>query len=1109
MFWQIRDNGFEFNCAEGEAAQISKIEEMFSEGKASAIGEDSYLITHEHIAALSTNERALLDLPEIFPYRLRISASGALVDRSLRYSVDFVQPNGNSFINPTVIGAHIRISVDLQYTFNIGQYLVVKKVEESNEKLASTDEVEDLTRYNFLNFADIKEVAEEIDAELDSYLKQNKVVVPKRLSILPHFEKNGDVIIAPIIMGNNGEEIPFNEDFQKSFDARDNVKTVYNGTGVYYVIKPEVEEALKEIKANHRIPKKKAKEFLKSPGSVFFSPVFDFNLADYSDRVIEIGEYKYKTEANAQSGIDWLPPEGTAFTSSDEGKNLEITLENVDEIAALVYDARKENIDFIIYQGEKYTITAKLILEIENYLEIKNKNKSGADNPTGGNLSENDDENDNENQGTDQTDGPNNGSGSRSTSGNDAETKAKPKKNGKRVLLIKDNFSHISYNAEIDTVEEIDIAEVDDCLNSGITLLNHQKQGLEWLVNSYANYKGALLADDMGLGKTLQTLAFIALTRKHLAKDKHGSVLIVAPVSLLANWQEEYSKFLKADTFEGVVMLDSETIKEYRKGVSYSLKSIAKDYLVLTSYETLRIHQFAFGKIDWGVMVLDEAQKIKNPTALVTLASKAMKYDFGLCLTGTPVENTWVDLWSIMDFAAPGYNLGSLSEFKQNYVNKLKKDNGDKEVIKELGHKLNDALNPLFMRRLKSKLSAQGELPELPKKIIIQRPEIMPLQQKIAYESIINSALDKDVNTKSALEVIAKLRDVSLFPDIGTIDERSISREDAIKIFNSSARLKVTFSELVNTYYKNEKALIFIESKKMQRILRTVIQDFFKIKVPIPINGDMRGEIRQSIVDTFNESKGFGVLLLSPLAAGMGLNIASANHVIHLSRHWNPAKEDQATDRAYRIGQTKDVQVVIPMALHPVLRLDSFDNKLDELLDFKRQLSEEALFPTADSAEDGKSIFERITKTFGGINVQTITYDINGIDAVDGITFEKIIEALYRKAGMLSARTNESNDNGADVTVFSGSKKPNLLIQCKKTKNYQSNIGKSGIQEIKTALSFYERIHTCEFKPVVITNAKGFTSGAIDLAKANGVQLICRDELAKMLELYPVEKIYI
>lgn len=119
--------------------------------------------------------------------------------------------------------------------------------------------------------------------------------------------------------------------------------------------------------------------------------MFDFNLADYSDRVIEIGEYKYKTESNGKSGIDWLPPEGTAFNSGNEVKNLEITLENVDEIAALVYDARNENIDFIVYQGEKYIITAKLISEIENYLEIKAKNKAGDDESKGVNHPEGDD----------------------------------------------------------------------------------------------------------------------------------------------------------------------------------------------------------------------------------------------------------------------------------------------------------------------------------------------------------------------------------------------------------------------------------------------------------------------------------------------------------------------------------------------------------------------------------------------------------------------------------------------------------------------------------------------------------------------------------------------
>lgn len=266
----------------------------------------------------------------------------------------------------------------------------------------------------------------------------------------------------------------------------------------------------------------------------------------------------------------------------------------------------------------------------------------------------------------------------------------------------------------------------------------------------------------------------------------------------------------------------------------------------------------------------------------------------------------------------------------------------------------------------------------------------------------------------------------------------------------------------------------------------------------------------KAIVDNFNLHEGFGVLILSPLAAGVGLNIATANHVIHLSRHWNPAKEDQATDRAYRIGQKKDVEVVIPMAVHPTLKEGSFDSMLDTLLDYKRQLSEEALFPTADSADDGLNIFREIAK--GGSGATTITkeyYDIDSVDGVDGITFEKITANLYNNIGMLANKTTDSNDNGADVVAFSGSDKPNLLIQCKKTKNYEDNMGKDGIQEIAAALSYYERMHSCKFEPVVITNAKDFTSGAKDLARANGVQLICRTKLIEMLANYPVEKIYV
>lgn len=1097
MLWQITKEGFEFNLHEAEAMQRNKIEELYAEGKATQISNSAYLVSHEAIAALSPTERALLDLPEVFPYRLRISSMGTLTERSFRYRVEFVKPDGSIFINPKVVGAHIRITEDLQYTFNIGQYYVVKKVDESNVKLTSGDKVADLTRYNFLNFADIKEIASSIDAEMDDYLRKNKVVVPKKLSIWPQFEKNGDVVIAPIIMGENGEEIPFNDDFKNIFAAKQQVKTVYRGHDAFYVIKPDIEEALKEIKAHHRISKKKAKEFLKHPENVFFSPIFDFNMADYSERVIGKGDYKYKAETNGNSGISWLPPEGMSFTESESESALTIDFENVDEVAALVKTALEENLDFIIYNNKKHQITAQLIAEIERMLEMKQVRDNGSSAETIQDSSENGAK-DNEEQNKDRNK-------SSSTVNKDNACNDKPKKQGRKILLIDDNFADISYRGDIATTDTIQMKEVENCLNAGIKLLKHQKEGLRWLLHCYANYKGALLADDMGLGKTLQTLAFIAVTRKCLQKDNKCSVLIVAPVSLLANWKEEYYKFLKSDTFEGVAILDSISIKKYLKGKGYGFTKITQNYLVLTSYETLRMYQFDFGVVDWNVMVLDEAQKIKNPIALVTLATKAMKYKFGLCLTGTPVENTWVDLWSIMDFAAPGYHLGSLSEFKHTYVNKLKKDNA---LVKKLGHKLNDALQPLFLRRLKSKLCEQGALPELPKKIIIRKPDMMPLEQKLAYESIINIAIDKTVSKNTALGVIAKLRDISLFPNIGTIDERRITKADATRIFNSSARLKVTFRELVNIANKGEKVLIFIESKKMQRILRTVIQEFFKINVPVPINGDMHGEVRQSIVDKFNKAEGFAVLLLSPLAAGMGLNIASANHVIHLSRHWNPAKEDQATDRAYRIGQKKDVEVVIPMSIHPSLKKASFDQKLDELLEFKRQLSEDVLFPTADSAEDGIKIFEDITRDFGGIDVQSVTYNINSVDDVDGITFERIVEALYNNAGMLSAKTSDSNDNGADVTVFSGTDKPNLLIQCKKSRNFDHNMGKEGIQEITAAIPFYESKHSCSFKPVVITNAKAFTGGAVMLAQANGVQLICRDELSRMLQLYPVEKIY-
>lgn len=1056
--------------------QTIKLEELFAQEQAERLNNKSYFIKHENIVTLTVEDRECLDLPRIFPYKMRIDAKNILTNKSFRYQLNFMRPDGDIFINPQITGAFIRISSELSYTLNKAQYFIVNKIKEVNEKLEADTSNLDVMQYNFLNFAEIKSAAASINASIDKYIDESKVVVPDKLSIFPKFEQNGDILLNPIIIDTNGEVVSHNDDFVNVFNTNDRIRSVYSTAKGYYAINEQVKKGLEQIKKHYRVKSSDVNAFLQNPAIILDASAFTFNLDEYSDRVIEYGTYKYRTENGSPSGISWLPEEGTASKErADEDFN--VTENNWEDIAKKVSEAQQQGKDYIDVIDErgnkKIPITVDLITKLE---KCKKKSEQEASKEL--------------KKITDKT--------------------RDSKRSDNKVLIIRDNFESVDYSQQENIKDEITIL-TSEFLNSDIKLLKHQKQGLAWLIDCYKTHNGALLADDMGLGKTLQTLSFLGAFRKSFASDNKNSVLIVAPVSLISNWYDEYRKFIKPGVFKDIIILSSETITKYKKGSEFDLSSISEDNIVITTYETLRKQQLSFGKVDWSIIVLDEAQRIKNPTSLITLAVKAMKYQFGLCLTGTPIENTWVDLWSIMDFVQPGYKLGSLSSFKNEFVNPLKKNKGDREQIKILGQKLNDALDPLFMRRLKKELSIIGDLPNLPNKIIEKKEEIMPKEQFAAYENIVCEARNDIMTKQKALSIIARLRDISLYPDLRNIDERHITVESASKIFNSSARLKVTFRELVNICQLQEKVLIFSESKKMQRILRTVISKCFNINVPIPINGDMNSQLRQEIVNDFNSRIGFGVLILSPLAAGVGLNIASANHVIHLSRHWNPAKEDQATDRAYRIGQTKDVHVCIPLAIHPDLGSNgSFDEKLDMLLDYKRSLSEDALFPTGDTEEDGLDIFRKIIDNNSSNEViNNIYYSVDDIDSVTGAVFERIIEALYNKMNYVAVKTPDSNDNGADVIVKSVDKGENYLIQCKKTLNVDKHLGKDGVQEISAARSYYEKKEGCKFTCVVITNAKDFTDGAKELAKVNGVRLITRSELLAMINKNKIEKFYI
>ena len=360
--------------------------------------------------------------------------------------------------------------------------------------------------------------------------------------------------------------------------------------------------------------------------------------------------------------------------------------------------------------------------------------------------------------------------------------------------------------------------------------------------------------------------------------------------------------------------------------------------IILTNYESLRISQLNFCAVDFDIIVLDEAQKIKSPGTMVTNAAKALKGKFKVAMTGTPVENSLLDLWCIMDFCVPGL-LGNAKSFASKYQTPLKKEDTD---LIALGNEIHDTLGIFFMRRLK-----QDAAKDLPEKHIFRETKQMPEPQEKAYKHAVNQYVTGA--QPNMLLTIMDIRQVSEHP---YLYDSTLWDHEEDEIIDSSARLQVTIAFMDRIKSRNEKVIVFAERKETQRMLQQIFFQRYGIVCKI-INGDTPPFVsqinthklsRQSSIDEFQAVDGFNIIIMSPVAAGMGLNVTAANNVIHYSRHWNPAKENQATDRAYRIGQTKDVYVYYPMAVSKNFR--SFDETLDDLLNRKTSLATSTIFPT-------------------------------------------------------------------------------------------------------------------------------------------------------------------
>ncbi|AEM78248.1 LOW QUALITY PROTEIN: SNF2-related protein [Thermoanaerobacter wiegelii Rt8.B1] len=449
-------------------------------------------------------------------------------------------------------------------------------------------------------------------------------------------------------------------------------------------------------------------------------------------------------------------------------------------------------------------------------------------------------------------------------------------------------------------------------------LYEHQKEGFLWFKGLYENHMGGLLADDMGLGKTLQIISFLCYLKEC---NEIKPTLIIAPYTLLDVWESEIRKF-------------SEITSVYRHTgyKRYKTPELLKNYeITLTTYETLVRDQLLLGQIDWQAVVCDEAQKIKNSTTLTTSAVKALKARIKIAMTGTPVENNLGELWCIIDYVQPGL-LSSYHEFRKTYQIPIEDAISNRsEAYVEVKNKLLNTIRPVYLRRVKD-----GILSLPAKNEFFLEVELTALQEKV-YCQLIEDYKNKG-KSESPLGVLQKLMELCAHPRL-VRDEGEVN---TFQLLSESGKLQRLIELLNEIKRRGEKAVIFTHYIKMQAILRKVIMDVFGINCPV-INGNIKGD-RMSIIDRFKESSGFGVIILSTRAAGVGVTITEANNVIHYTRDWNPAVEKQATDRVYRIGQTREVNIYYPICISS--RGKTVEERLNEVLQKKLQLLNEVIVPS-------------------------------------------------------------------------------------------------------------------------------------------------------------------
>ncbi|MFC7894228.1 SNF2-related protein [Streptomyces sp. NPDC057381] len=442
------------------------------------------------------------------------------------------------------------------------------------------------------------------------------------------------------------------------------------------------------------------------------------------------------------------------------------------------------------------------------------------------------------------------------------------------------------------------------------TLRDYQRRGLDWLVRMTSSGLGCCLADDMGLGKTI-TLIALHLHRQTDASAA-GPTLVVCPTSLMGNWQREIERFAPGTP-----------VRRFH-GTKRDLEGLTDGEFVLTTYGTMRLDTGRLSAVPWGLVVADEAQHVKNPYSETARQLRSIGARARVALTGTPVENNLSELWAVLDWATPGL-LGRLGTFRRHYAQAV--EGGQDPAAAE---RLARLVRPFLLRRRKSD---PGIAPELPPKTETDHPVSLTTEQAGLYEAVVREALAEIAGADSMarrgmiVKLLTGLKQICNHP-------AQFLKEERPRITGRSGKLELLDELLGTILAEGASVLVFTQYVQMARLLEQHLAA--RGVASLFLHGGTSVTARESMVRAFQDGE-VPVFLLSLKAAGTGLNLTRAEHVVHYDRWWNPAVEAQATDRAYRIGQTRPVQV------HRLVAEGTVEDRIAALLHRKRELADAVL----------------------------------------------------------------------------------------------------------------------------------------------------------------------